>query len=404
MINYLFDLMGTVTSTTLLGTLNMIASALGQNLLWGKISDRYKLRSKLIILGESIAAAAYLIVFLIHRSLLDMQASFASGLSLIMGFSLLEFFWSMSDVGWAALLTDVTTSETRAGVVGALNFVASIGRIIGIGAAGFLYNDGEGFRQGTLFYIVIVVLIASTIIMWITLRYVEKPREKGEEEITGKPLENNADNSGEIYNWFLIALIIIVIGATCVNQVFQLFIRLPDGLNSSGPEMGLILTAWNVGGTLANLLCWRFGNRIGSVKILFAGLGLAIITPLFYGSASNVLATALIYGLNGASFWAIQTSGFAFAGDLIPGDKRGRLFSRYNTVMAISWGAAGFLVGGPLADIQTRNFNISSWIAYVNTFYVSSIIVLVGTVILAVKVAKMKKEENNKLNKDKPNT
>jgi hypothetical protein len=394
MINYLFDLMGTVTSTTLLGTLNMIASALGQNLLWGKISDRYKLRSKLIILGESIAAAAYFIVFLIHRSLLDRQASFASGLSLIFGFSLLEFFWSMSDVGWAALLTDVTTSKTRAGVVGALNFVASIGRIIGIGAAGFLYNNGEGFRQGTLFYIVIAVLIISTIIMWITLRYVEKPREETEEEITGKLVENNADNSGEIYNWFLIALIIIVIGATCVNQVFQLFIRLPDGLNASGPEMGLILTAWNVGGTLANLLCWRFGNRIGSVKILFAGLGLAIITPLFYGSASSVLTTALIYGLNGASFWAIQTSGFSFAGDLIPEDKRGRLFSRYNTVMAISWGAAGFLVGGPLADIQTHNFNISSWIAYVNTFYLSSIIVLVGTILLAVKVAKIKKTTN----------
>ncbi|NWF86654.1 hypothetical protein HXY32_02410, partial [Candidatus Bathyarchaeota archaeon] len=35
MINYLFDLMQTVTYTTLLGTLNMFASALGQNLLWG---------------------------------------------------------------------------------------------------------------------------------------------------------------------------------------------------------------------------------------------------------------------------------------------------------------------------------------------------------------------------------
>ena len=394
MINYLFDLMGTVTSTTLLGTFNMIASALGQNLLWGKISDRYKLRSKLIILGESIAAAAYFIVFLIHRALLDMQASFASGLSLILGFSLLEFFWSMSDVGWAALLTDVTTSKTRAGIVGALNFVASIGRIIGIGAAGFLYNNGEGFRQGTLFYIVIAVLITSTIIMWITLRYVEKPQGETGRETTRNLLENNAKYGGEIYNWFLISLIIIVIGATCVNQVFQLFIRLSDGLNANGPEMGAILTAWNLGGMLANLFCWKFADRIGSVKILFAGLGLAITTPLFYGSASSVLTMALIYGLNGASFWTIQTSGFAFAGDVIPKDKRGQLFGRYNTVMAISWGAAGFLMGGPLADIQTHNFSVSSWIAYVNTFYASSIIVLVGMILLAVKIAKLKKITN----------
>jgi MFS family permease len=48
--------MGSITSTATLGTLNMISSALGQNFLWGKISDRYKLRTKLIIMGESIAA------------------------------------------------------------------------------------------------------------------------------------------------------------------------------------------------------------------------------------------------------------------------------------------------------------------------------------------------------------
>lgn len=52
MINYLFDLMQTVTLTTLLGTLNMMSSALGQNLLWGKISDRYRFRTKMIIAGN----------------------------------------------------------------------------------------------------------------------------------------------------------------------------------------------------------------------------------------------------------------------------------------------------------------------------------------------------------------
>jgi len=85
MINYLFDLMQTVTLTTLLGTFNMTASALGQNLLWGKISDRYQLRAKLIVSGESIAAMAYFIVFSIHKSFLNAQANFTAGLSLIIG-------------------------------------------------------------------------------------------------------------------------------------------------------------------------------------------------------------------------------------------------------------------------------------------------------------------------------
>ncbi|MDH5754862.1 MAG: hypothetical protein OEY95_06655, partial [Candidatus Bathyarchaeota archaeon] len=128
MINYLFDLMQkTVTWTTLLGTFNMMTSALGQNLLWGKISDRYRLRAKLIIAGELIAATVYFVVFLIHKSLLDAQANFTAGLSLILGLSFLEFFWSMSDVGWAALLTDVTTSKTRGRIIGSLNFIASLG-------------------------------------------------------------------------------------------------------------------------------------------------------------------------------------------------------------------------------------------------------------------------------------
>ncbi|MEM3789047.1 MAG: hypothetical protein QXN95_04175, partial [Candidatus Bathyarchaeia archaeon] len=54
MVNYLYMLMHAVTSTAALGTFDMIASALGQNLLWGRICDRFRVRTKLIIIGESI--------------------------------------------------------------------------------------------------------------------------------------------------------------------------------------------------------------------------------------------------------------------------------------------------------------------------------------------------------------
>jgi len=138
MINYLYMLMGNVTSTAALGTLNMFASALGQNLLWGKISDRYKVRAKLVIAGETIAGFTYILVFLVHRSFLDAENTFAAGLTIIFGLSILEFFWSMSDVGWAALLTDVTTPKIRGKVVGVLNFIAALGRMVGILFAGYL--------------------------------------------------------------------------------------------------------------------------------------------------------------------------------------------------------------------------------------------------------------------------
>jgi MFS family permease len=391
MINYLFDLMQTVTLTTLLGTFNMMTSALGQNLLWGRISDRYRLRTKLIIAGESIAAITYFVVFLVHKSFLDAQASFTAGLSLILGLSFLEFFWSMSDVGWAALLTDVTTSETRGGIVGSLNFIASLGRMIGIIFAGFLYNNGEGFRQGTIFYVVIAMLFGSAVIMWITSKSTKTSRVKKERITVREAVEKTlAGHNEKIYRWFLISLIIIVIGSACTSQVFLIFLRLPEGLNVSDAEQSFILTSWTLGGMLTSVLSGWLADRIGRVKVFFVGLSLAILTPSLYGLASDVFTMALVYGLNGVAFWTLQTVGFAFAGDIIPEDKRGRLFGRYNTVMALSWGPAGLLVGGPLADVQTRNFGLPSHVAYVNTFYASSILVALGAILFALKVARLK--------------
>jgi len=393
MINYIFGLMKTVTFTALLGTLNMFASALGQNLLWGKICDRYKLSAKLVIAGEAIAAATYLVVFLIHRSLIDAQANFNAGLSLIFGLSFLEFFWSMSDVGWAALLTSATTTKTRGSIVGTLNFVASLGRMIGIIFAGYLYNNGEGFREGTIFYIVIAMLLTSTTIMWATSRSIRNPNSKTEDAPDKNHAEEQrASDNHRTYNWFLASLIVIIIGAACISQVFLLFLKLPaqtGGLNASDPEESFILTAWTIGGMVTSLSCGWLADKIGRIKVLSIGLGLAIVTPLAYGLAPNVLALAVVYGLNGVSFWTIQTVGFAFAADLIPENRRGRLFGRYNTVMALSWGPAGLLVGGPLADLQTQK-GLSTHTAYVNTFYTSAAIVAIGTILFALKVAKQK--------------
>jgi MFS family permease len=393
MINYLYSLMGTVTFTALLGTLNMFASALGQNLLWGKICDRYKLSAKLVIAGEAIAAATYFVVYLIHRTFINTQANFNAGLSLILGLSLLEFFWSMSDVGWAALLTSATTTKTRGTIVGTLNFVASLGRMIGIIFAGYLYNNGEGFREGTIFYIVIAMLLSSTTIMWATSRSVRNPNSSTKDTPSKNHAEDqHAPDNYRIYNWFLASLIVIIIGAACVSQVFLLFLKLPaqtGGLNASDPEESFILTAWTIGGMITSLSCGWLSDKMGRIKVLSIGLGLAIMTPLAYGLAPNVLALAIVYGLNGVSFWTIQTVGFAFAADLIPESRRGRLFSRYNTVMALSWGPAGLLVGGPLADLQTQN-GLSTHAAYVNAFYASAAIVAIGTALFAAKIAKQK--------------
>jgi MFS family permease len=393
MINYLYTLIPIVTSTAALGTLNMIGSALGQNLLWGRICDRYELRTKLIIAGETIAGFAYIAVFLVHRSLINLGNGFGAGLAIILGLSVLEFFWSMSDVGWAALLTDVTTPQIRGRVIGTLNFIASLGRMVGILFAGFLYGDGEGFKSGIIFYIVTTLLFIGAIIMALTSRHV-KTEGVRQKQSTGEDEEEREDDvSGtneRAYKWFLISLIIIVLGAASINQIFLIFLQRPEGLNASDAQMSLVLSAWTLGGMIASLILGRMADRFARSRVLVLGLILGIITPLLFSQALNVFSMALVYGLNGVSFWTIQTVGLALAGDLIPKHKRGRLLGRFNTVMALSWGPAGFLIGGPLADTQVQFFGLTIYKAFVNAFYASSIIVTLGTILFVSKVARMK--------------
>ncbi|MFB0514232.1 MAG: MFS transporter, partial [Candidatus Bathyarchaeia archaeon] len=55
-----------VTETTLLASLTMIANSVSQTLLWGKISDRYQARTSLIVVGETIAAFGYVVIYFFH--------------------------------------------------------------------------------------------------------------------------------------------------------------------------------------------------------------------------------------------------------------------------------------------------------------------------------------------------
>jgi MFS family permease len=138
----------------------------------------------------------------------------------------------------------------------------------------------------------------------------------------------------------------------------------------------------------ASLLSGRLSDRFGRLQTIAMGLVLAVLTLLFYGLVPNVGLMALVYGINGVAFMTLQTVTFALAGDIIPIQKRARLLSRYNAVMALSWGPAGLLIGGPLADIQTGVLGISPQAAYINAFIVAAVLVAIGSVIFLTKVKK----------------
>ncbi len=399
---YLFSLLGNVTTTATLGTFTMLLSAAGQNLLWGRISDRYRLRVQLVVIGEAVAGFAYIIVFLVHRYFIDGGNDFVAGIALVTGLSFLEFLWSMSDVGWAALLTDITTRETRGGFLGAVNFVMSVGRMTGITMAGYLYADGLGFRQGTIFYFVTAMLLIGAIVMWLVSKsmkpsttqtftgYTKKEKKKSVEDSHAAPTV--AFGNEHTFLWFLVTLTIVVLGAASVNQIFPLFLKLDNGLSASDLEISFILSAWTVGGMTSSFVSGRLADKVGRPLVILVGLLIASATPLFYGIVPNVPSMAVVYGINGVSFMTLQTAGFALAGDIIPEHRRGRLLSRYNTVMALSWGPAGLLIGGPIADFQTRVLGSSAHVAYINAFIASSVLILFGTIVFLTKVRKPAQE------------
>jgi len=228
--------------------------------------------------------------------------------------------------------------------------------------------------------------------MMVTSRHVKaslnvQKQSVADEHKQSQPEDGTVNRS---YAVFLVSFVIVILGASSTSQIFLLFIKLKDGLNATDPQMSLILTAWTIGGMVASLAAGRLADRIGRTRVILAGLVIAASTPLFYSVANNVLYIALIYGFNGMSFWTLQTVGFVFAGDLSPKEKRGRFLSRYNAVMALSWGPAGMLIGGPLADVQVGNLGLTPHAAYVNVFYISSVIVSVGTILFAVKFARRK--------------
>ena len=392
---YLFSLLGNVTSTAALGTLTMLMSTIGQNMLWGRISDRYKLRAQLIVIGEVTAGLAYIAVFLLHKHYIDLGIPLAAGYILISGLAVLEFFWSMSDVGWAALVTDITTPETRGSFIGTINFIMSTGRMTGIILAGSLYADGLGFRQGTIFYIVTIMLMIGATIMWLVAKSIKTSSQPPSAEPTTSESTQPGDTVTEskstrknekAFIWFLIALTIVVLGTASTGQVFPLFLKLNEGLNATDLEVSLILSAWTLGGMLASVIAGKMADMAGRTSVILAGLLMASVTPLFYGFVPNVAMMAVVYGINGVAFMTLQTAGFALAGDIIPEHRRGRLLSRYNSVMALSWGPAGLLIGGPITDTQTMILGISPRSAYFSTFIVSSALVLVGTLIFTAKV------------------
>jgi len=216
---YLRHFLGlSVTETTLFATLPMVTNILFQTFVWGAFSDKYQLRRTLIICGEILAGFGTVLVWYAHT--LTETLSLA-GYVIIIGLSIIEIFWSMSNVGWSALISDIYPQKDRNMIQGRLASVGGIGRLAGVWIGGLLYDglslkyEGWGFYEGALFFVAAGAMFISIIpLLWVPEGGIKHEVENAYDQGAGIWA-----SSGKVFVIFIAAMVFINFGKNSIAVI-----------------------------------------------------------------------------------------------------------------------------------------------------------------------------------------
>jgi len=368
-----------VTETTLFATLPMVLNVVFQRFVWGTLSDKYQKRRTYIILGEVLAAAGTLLVWYLHK-LPDSKST--AGYIIIIGLSVVEIFWSMSNIGWSAIISDLYPEEERSGIQGKLSSLGALGRIVGVLIGGFAYDglakyyDGWGFDNGFLFFVASGIMLVSTIPMFFV-------PEGGVSAGQPRPPSRHVDATSisRVFTVFMLAMIFINFGRNSIAIIKTQYLSLDTGFNVSSRALSYIVNMESLAIFIVGLFISRLSKLYRDVTLLFAGASIAILSLVGFALAS---ALPLIYVCNfliGVSMVVILSASYSYASRLIPPDRRGKQFAWFNATFFLSWGMAATLVSGPIIDLLIRT-GASEVFAYRISFVASAFLVVVGLFIL----------------------
>ncbi|MFX0201419.1 MAG: MFS transporter, partial [Candidatus Hodarchaeota archaeon] len=341
-----------VTETTLFATLPMILNVTFQMLVWGVLSDKYQLRRTLVIVGEALAGIGTLVVWYAHTAV---DHRLLAGYIVIIGLSIVEIFWSMSNVGWSALISDLYAYEERNAVQGQLASMGGLGRIVGIWIGGLLYDgfqqqyEGWGFYEGSLFFAAAFAMFLSIIPMALL------PEGGIQEEIFEEiPLseETNPTTSMGVFIVFLIAMIFINFGRNSIAITMPQYLVLDSGFDLSSGMLSYVMNTQSLAMILMGLVVGWLGLRLGNGNTIVLGAGMGITALLILAISTNLSLVFLASFLRGCAQVTVMTSSYAFASRLIPLKNRAKLFGVYNATFFLSWGIAGTVVAGPVTDLM----------------------------------------------------
>ncbi len=373
-----------VTETTLFATLPMVFNIFSQTFIWGRFSDARQLRRTLILWGEAAGAAGTVLVWGAH---ILFPSPRLSGYVIILGLTVVEIFWSMSNIGWSALISDLFPDKKRNEVLGYLTSIGGMGRVLGILIGGILYDgmgrayDGWGFYSGTLFFIAAGVMLISMIPVF---SLPEGGIDKA--EIAGTDCDADCQASSIRLFWiFLAAMVFINFGRNGVMILQSQYLSLDPGFAVSSRMLSYIFNTESAALIVFGLLAGRIGRWVGNGRAVILGALLAIVYLVLYATTENLYLIFLGSFFRGAAEVITLAASYALAAILIPPEKRGRLFGFFNATLFLSWGVAGTLFAGPIVDLLLY-LGFEPGMAYRSAYISGFVMVIVGLAIQVVLV------------------
>jgi len=377
---YLRHFLGlSVTETTLFATFPMVINIIFQTFVWGAFSDKYQLRRTLIICGEILAGFGTVLVWYSHTLTTNL---ILAGYVIIMGLSIVEIFWSMSNVGWSALISDIYPQEDRNTIQGRLASVGGIGRMAGVWIGGLLYDglslryEGWGFYQGALFFVAAGAMFISIVpMLWVPEGGIKK-----ELRTASVPEFGVSESSGKIFWIFIAAMVFINFGRNSIAVIQSQYLVLDSGFGVSSKVLSYIVNTQSAAMILTGLIAGWIGMKIGNGNSLLLGTAMAIGSLILLAVTGNLAVIYISNFLRGCSEVIVLASSYAFASVLIPPERRAKLFGIFNATYFLSWGIAGTFIAGPITDILL-GYGASEVFSYQMAFVAAAVMALIGFVI-----------------------
>ncbi|MGD9213679.1 MAG: MFS transporter [Desulfobacteraceae bacterium] len=375
-----------VTATTLFATLPMVVNVLSQNFIWGRISDYFQIRRSLIVAGEITAAVCTVGVWYLHR----LPASpVAAGYIIIAGLTTVEFFWSMSNISWSALISDLYPEKERSSVQGRLASMGGLGRIVGIWMGGLFYDGlrlhyaGWGFYQGHLFFMAAAVMLVSVLPLFLLPEGgVNVNCDRSSTPSSKIPIHASTTELRR-YLIFLAGMTLINFGRNSIAIIFPQYLSASAGLHLDSRTLSYILNTQSVAMVCIGWMVGRLCQKMGLGRALLAGTSAAITALVLLWATPALPAIFFSSFLRGVADVVILASAYAAASIYIPAAKRARRFAWFNATFFLSWGLPGTMIIGPLVDYLIAT-GLSEPHAYRFSFLVAAVMTSLGLVIQVV--------------------